>query len=211
MGREELKRGLKNFQGKLRARLRPENQHDTLNFHAAASQKQILAIPRSNDAPIKELWNIAYEKLRAEDGALIEEYEKKLQGNMVAGLGLMLNVSMRDRMQTILEHKMNEVNANTWKLKFRSSEVEVRDLVQPILGAVSLVNEYITDASSVSPYASLAWAGVSLLLPVSRIANTFGEGELLTADLSSSLIHQPKWHLWQRGWNSSRPLSPRAE
>lgn len=74
-------------------------------------------------------------------------------------------------MQTILEYQMNEVNANTWKLKFRSSEVEVRDLVQPILGAVSLVNEYITDAVTVSSYASLAWAGVSLLLPVSQIAN----------------------------------------
>jgi hypothetical protein len=106
---------------------------------------------------------------------------------------------------------MNEVNSNTWKLKFRSSEVEVRDLVQPILGAVSLVNEYIIDAVTISPYASLAWAGISLLLPVSRIANTCSQGERLTDNFSSFLIHQPKWHLWQRGWNSSRPLSPRAE
>lgn len=41
--------------------------------------------------------------------------------------------------------------------------------MQPILGAVSLVNEYVTDAMSVNPYASLAWAGISLLLPVGRI------------------------------------------
>jgi hypothetical protein len=66
-----------------------------------------------DDTPINELWSIAYEKLRAEDGALIEEYEKKLQGNMVAGLGSMLNANMRDGMQTILEFQMNEVNANT--------------------------------------------------------------------------------------------------
>lgn len=78
---------------------------------------------------------------------------------------------MRDRMQTILKYQMDEVNSNTWNLKFRSTEVEVRDLVQPILGAVNLVNRYITDATSVSPCASLAWAGISLLLPVSRIAN----------------------------------------
>jgi hypothetical protein len=167
MGREDLKRSLKNVQERLRARLRLENQHETSGSHAPDPRKQILAIARFDDAPIKELWNSAYENLRVEDGALIEEYEKKLQGNMAAGLGSMLNVSMRDRMQAILECKMNEVNASTWKLKFRSSEVEVRDLVQPILGAVSLVNEYIIDAISISPYASLAWAGISLLLPVS--------------------------------------------
>lgn len=131
---------------------------------------QISASPRSDDVPIKELWNIAYEKLRAEDGELIKEYERKLEGNMVASLGSMLesNTSMRDRMQTILEYKMDEVNADTWKLKFRSSEVEVKDVVQPILGIVSLVNDYITGAVSANPYASLAWAGISLLLPVSR-------------------------------------------
>lgn len=124
---------------------------------------------RIDNAPIQDLWNIAYEKLREEDNELIKKYEMKLQGNMVAGLGSTLgsNASMRDRMQMILENKMNEVNSNTWKLKFRSSEVEVRDLVQPILGIVSLVNEYITDAVSVSSYASFAWVGISLLLPVS--------------------------------------------
>ncbi|KAK1246570.1 hypothetical protein MKX08_000372 [Trichoderma sp. CBMAI-0020] len=166
MERGNLKRGLKNFQGKLRGWLRPEDQNDTSSSHVPASQKQISAIPRSDEIPINELWNIAYEKLRAEDGTLIEEYEKKLQGNMVAGLGSMLNTNMRDQMQTILENKMSEVNANTWKLKFRSSEVEVRDIVQPILGAVNLVNQYITDGVSVSPYTSLAWAGISLLLPL---------------------------------------------
>lgn len=133
------------------------------------SSSHTLTSPRIDNAPIQDLWNIAYEKLRLEDNELIKKYEMKLQGNMVAGLGSTLgsNTSMRDRMQMILENKMNEVNSNIWKLKFRSSEVEVRDLVQPILGIVSLVNEYITDAVSASSYASFAWVGISLLLPVS--------------------------------------------
>ncbi|EHK44923.1 hypothetical protein TRIATDRAFT_37794 [Trichoderma atroviride IMI 206040] len=167
MRRQRLKRGLKSLQGKLPGWLQPEDQNETSGYHTSESQKQILVInTRYDETTINELWNIAYEKLRAEDGALIEEYEKKLLGNMAAGLGSMSNANMRDRMQTILEYQMNDVNANTWKLKFRSSEVEVRDLVQPILGAVSLVNEYITDAVAVSSYASLAWAGISLFLPL---------------------------------------------
>jgi hypothetical protein len=194
MGRKDLKRGLKNLQGKLRSWLRPEDQNDALGSQAPTSQKQTLATTQFNDASIKELWNIAYENLRAEDGALIEEYEKKLQGNMIAGLGIMLSANIRDRMQTILEHKMEDVNANIWILKFRSSEVEVRDIVQPILGVVSLVNEYVTDAISISSYASLAWAGVSLLLPVRQTLTPFSQVELLPDSHSSSLICQPKWH-----------------
>lgn len=130
---------------------------------------QSLANLRIDNAPIEHLWNIAYERLRVDESELIKKYETKLRGNMIAGLGSTLgsNASMRDRMQMILEYKMNEVNANVWKLKFRSSEVEVRDLVQPILGIVSLANEYITDAVSVSSYAAFAWVGISLLLPVS--------------------------------------------
>jgi hypothetical protein len=172
MRRQHLKRGLKSLKERLPSWRQTDSQNDTPDYNTSESQKQTLVINlRSDDIPINELWNVAYEKLRVEDGTLIEEYEKKLQGNMVAGLGSMLNANMRDRMQAILKYQMDEVNANTWKLKFRSSEVEVRDIVQPILGAVSLVNEYITDTTSVSPYASLAWAGISLLLPVSRIAN----------------------------------------
>ncbi|GFP56049.1 putative ankyrin repeat protein L93 [Trichoderma asperellum] len=165
MARQGLKRSLKNLQGKLPGWLRSEDQHSTPDSNSATSQKQKLVKVQSDEAPIKELWNVAYEKLREEDGALIKEYERKLQGNMVAGLGTMSNASIRDRMQTILKYKMDEVNANTWKLKFRSSEVEVRDLVQPILGIVSLTNEYVTDAMSLHPSTSLAWAGISILLP----------------------------------------------
>lgn len=79
MGRQGLKRSLENFQWKLLGWPRPEDQCSTSGSHTSESQKQILTNPRP-DAPIKGLWSIAYEKLRAEDGALIREYEKQLQG-----------------------------------------------------------------------------------------------------------------------------------
>lgn len=74
------------------------------------------------DATIQELRNIAYKKLREEEGALIDNYESKLQGDIIAGLSLMAgsNASPRDRMQTILDHKMKEINRDIWKLGFRS-------------------------------------------------------------------------------------------
>lgn len=134
-------------------------------------------------ATIRELWNVAYEKLREEDGALIKNYESKLQGDIIAGLGLTIgsNASLRDRMQTILKHKMEEINQHTWKLRFSSSEIEVRDLVHPVLEVVNFVNEYITGAVSANPFASIAWTGISILLPVSCTLHAL-EGQLSTND-----------------------------
>lgn len=63
---------------------------------------------RIEDTPIRELWNVAYEKLREEDGALIAEYEKNLPQGVAAGLRQAhhLKSNMRDQLRTDLEKKM---------------------------------------------------------------------------------------------------------
>lgn len=133
--------------------------------------------PSNNDLSIHELWHVAYESLRESDEHLIRTYEAKLRANFSAGLsstvGLILGsrADRRDQMNTILQRKMEEINKDTWKVKFRSSEVQVKDMVQPVLGVINWVNEYVTGAVSANPAASIAWAGVSLLLSVSRIAS----------------------------------------
>jgi hypothetical protein len=125
------------------------------------------------DVPIGELWNSAYEKLRAEEEALVRDYEAKLSGDLGAGLGSMLGataMSKREQMDAILQRKMDEINRETWKLRFGSNEYLVKDLAEPALGAINRVNEYISGALASNPYASIAWTGVSMLLPVSRTA-----------------------------------------
>lgn len=122
------------------------------------------------DAPIDELWDLAYEHLRESDGHLIADYEDKLGGNFAIGMASTLGsrADVRNKMKTVLQRKMDEVNRDAWKLKFRSSEVQVKDLVQPVLGVVNWANEYISAAVGANPSASIAWAGISLLLPVSE-------------------------------------------
>lgn len=122
-----------------------------------------------SDVPIRELWDAAYETLREEDGKLVRQYEEDLlSGSVAAALGSTLEakVSRREQMDAILKCKMDEVNRDTWKLKFGDSEVPVRDVAEPVLGVVSWANDYIANAISANPYASIAWSGVSLLLPV---------------------------------------------
>jgi hypothetical protein len=132
-----------------------------------------LPVPDDRDVPIRELWNTVYEKLRAEEEALVRDYETKLSRDLGAGLGSMLGgkvMSRREQMEGILQRKMDQINRETWKLRFGSNEYLVKDLAEPALGAINRVNEYISGALAANPYASIAWAGVSLLLPVSKTA-----------------------------------------
>lgn len=133
-----------------------------------STSKSALAI-KDSDVPINELWSLAYEHLRECDGDLIADYEDRLRGSFAIGLGSTLasRADVRDKMKTILQRKMDEVNRDTWKLKFRSSEVQIKDLVQPVLGVVNWANDYVSAAVGANPSASIAWAGISLLLPVS--------------------------------------------
>ncbi len=142
----------------------------------AAPQPQVLSKPAfvfsqiSDARPIRELWNIAYEKLREEDGELVQQYETALlrPGDLMTSLGSIIgaNANRRVLMDTLLRSKIEEVQRDAWKLKFGGAEVPVKDLVEPVLRVVSWANEYITDAASGSLYTSVAWFGVSLLLPV---------------------------------------------
>lgn len=111
------------------------------------------------DTPIGELWNVAYEKLREEDGALIAEYERILQCSPAAGS----TMTMKDQLRIMLEKKMNEVNARA--SKFGKTEAPATEVVSKIMG---LANDYVRTAARANSYTSIAWAGVGFILPVSQ-------------------------------------------
>jgi hypothetical protein len=60
-----------------------------------------------------------------------------------------------------------EIDEGEWKLKFKDHELAVKDLVEPVVGVVEWAKDYVGTALGPSPYGSLAWAGVCVLLPVS--------------------------------------------
>ncbi|KAM0460131.1 hypothetical protein ACHAO4_002262 [Trichoderma viride] len=109
----------------------------------------------AQDTPISELWNVAYEKLREEDGALIAEYERILQCSPAAGS------NMKDQLRTMLEKKMNEVNERA--SKFGKNEAPATETVSKIMG---LANDYVHAAARTNSYTSIAWAGIGFILPL---------------------------------------------
>ncbi|KAL7917449.1 ankyrin repeat-containing domain protein [Trichoderma austrokoningii] len=117
---------------------------------------------------IRELWNVAWQKLREEDDALIAEYEDELQGSVAYGLSGTLDgtLNTRDRMSAILQIKMDEGNRNRAIFKLGNSEVKISDAAGLVMNVVNSANRFITQAAIANPYGSIAWAGVSFLLPL---------------------------------------------
>jgi hypothetical protein len=82
-----------------------------------------------------------------------------------SGLG---KVQRRQQMQVLLDQKIKDVEEGAWKLlSFKDRQVLVKDLVKPVISIVEFAKEYVGKALEASPYGSIAWAGVCLLLPVS--------------------------------------------
>jgi hypothetical protein len=73
----------------------------------------------------------------------------------------------KDQMAVFLNKKVEEVKNNTWKLKFGGQDIPLKDLARPVVGIIEWADDYISGALSTNPYSSIAWSGISLLLPVS--------------------------------------------
>ncbi|KAK4077056.1 uncharacterized protein Triagg1_4023 [Trichoderma aggressivum f. europaeum] len=116
----------------------------------------------TENTPIRELWIVAYERLRDEDGELIKNYEIELKKSVPASLGQMIPIraNKRDEVEAILRIKMEEINKNA------SSLARVDDFTQLFFKVVDSANDYIRGAASANPYTSIAWIGVSFVLPL---------------------------------------------
>lgn len=120
--------------------------------------------------PIRELWTLAYEKLRDEDGELIKNYETELKKSVPASLAQMIPIkaNKRDAMEAILRIKMDKINQDVSSPQFKAKMGDFVELFSKVLDSA---NDYISNAASANPYTSIAWTGVSLLLPVSQDQN----------------------------------------
>lgn len=120
----------------------------------------------ATEAPISELWNEAWDELR-KNTALFEDYEKRLTASSSSvGLPSFEKCERAQMMKVLLEKKIDELESGQWKIRFQNNQFAVKDLIEPVVGVIDWAKEYIGKAAQASPYSSVAWAGVCLLLPV---------------------------------------------
>ncbi|KAK1723159.1 ankyrin repeat-containing domain protein [Colletotrichum acutatum] len=165
-----------------------------------------LTPPKSSEGSIWQLWDVAYQNLRYQEQSLVQEFEDQICVNLAAGLGagIRSHAGTKDWLATILKHKMDQVNRESWQLKFGSSEVEVQDVVKPVLAVVDWANDFVAKALVSNPYASIAWSGVSLLLPL--LLNPLDQAAALAKGLehiSSLIVRSSMWEdLYVRRYES---------
>lgn len=116
---------------------------------------------------IFELWNEAYEDLRAKQTVLITQYEQELAKISMVSIVNSCKEERCGQMVAVLKQKLGEMEDKRWKHNFMGHELKVKDLVEPVVGVLEWANDHVATALSSNPYGSLAWAGVGLLLPVS--------------------------------------------
>lgn len=124
--------------------------------------------------PIKELWNEAYEELKEKEKSIIKDYEdamsEDIRQSWVAYLShselLKYLSGRRSRWQPWLR-RWQKQKKNAWKLRYGEHEVVLKDLAEPAVKLINDAEKFVHRVVSTNPYASIAWAGISLLLPVS--------------------------------------------
>lgn len=125
--------------------------------------------------PIVELWDEAYNELCKKDKSLVADYEAQLSKGLVGAVALAPAIAFSrlgkiqrcQQMKVLLEQKIKEIDEGEWKLKFKDHELVVKDLVEPVVGVIDWAKDFVGTALEPSPYGSIAWAGVCVLLLVS--------------------------------------------
>ena len=114
----------------------------------------------------KDLWDEAYTKLREENPDLFKKYTccvMIIEDNQEPGMTHDIDQLESDRRErylaTLIEKRVEKIKEEEWP----TATMVYKNTV----GMVLFAKDFITQVASNEPHAALAWAGVSMLLPVS--------------------------------------------
>ncbi|OHW91558.1 vegetative incompatibility protein het-e-1 [Colletotrichum incanum] len=134
------------------------------------------------------LWNRAYEALRDEDAQLVDRYEKLLSKELPEHGDANTAVSQdtlhreedldhaenrinadpdtrRDQLKKIVDQGLQQADERKTKYSIFGREFVLRDQVAQATRFIQAIKGLVDEAVRASPEASLAWAGVCVLLP----------------------------------------------
>jgi N-terminal domain of NWD NACHT-NTPase len=134
---------------------RPSTQED----HSPPSASTPALKETTSSAIEPDLWSRAYKVLQERESLLVEAYERELCPD---GEKFGTEERMKQAIKTKLEHR----DARQFVISLAGKSVKIREYGEGIAKFVIWSHGIISTAISTQPYAALAWAGVSILLPV---------------------------------------------
>ncbi|KIW77059.1 hypothetical protein Z517_09505 [Fonsecaea pedrosoi CBS 271.37] len=116
------------------------------------------------------LWGKAYDSLKSQHPELVEKYEEILSAHLPGQTNTSKNVVSTDpkerqaQMESIMKNGMERVDARRIRYRIAGKEFDLENQVSEATDLLLSVRDWIAGAVKSSPEASLAWAGVSLVL-----------------------------------------------
>ncbi|KAJ3489794.1 hypothetical protein NLG97_g5926 [Lecanicillium saksenae] len=124
-------------------------------------------------APAPSLWDRAYLKLKESKPTLVADYEKLLSKELADGSALIKKEQLND----IATRGLERVSEQKAKYTIFGQEYVVKDQVAQVSKLLINLKSFIADAIKASPEASLAWAGVCVILPLLSNPSTADEAQ----------------------------------
>ncbi|OGE51628.1 hypothetical protein PENARI_c012G07984 [Penicillium arizonense] len=119
----------------------------------------------SSSSDDRDIWARAYKLLQDREPKLTEDYTKHL-GSMRHNKPADANLSIPKLLQQVVKLLLEEREKKQWRVSLPGKDVKIREQVEKLTKFLLWADPVVQKAVSTQPYAALAWAGVSLLLPL---------------------------------------------
>ena len=108
----------------------------------------------------EKLWRNAYAALKMEEPDLVQGFEDDSGFDTI-------NTTSTKRLGEILRQRVLAQDAKQLVITIIGKSIKVREIGEKITAFIESTQDLVTTATTNEPHAALAWATVSLILPVS--------------------------------------------
>jgi len=152
----------------------PSANSDPVQVVNAAPLHDVSALKASPDEH-RDFWDQAYDHLKAKNPKLFKAYQKCISASDISDntthsttdLETLGSVERENFLAKRIEERLQAMKESQWKIAVGTSEIVVVDVCYKVAEKILFAKDFITAAVSSEPHAALAWAGASMLLPVS--------------------------------------------
>lgn len=147
----------------------PESpQPETTVPDSSSADTTPISLSDSNDP-----WALAYAILQKREPELVECYQTHLSlaqrnGSVDAADAVDADLSNPRSVESVMTRLLEDRKQKQWKVSLLGKDVKIREQTEKLAKFLLWADPVVKNAVSTQPYAALAWASVSLLLPVSQ-------------------------------------------
>ena len=147
--------------------LRPKASSD--DTHKLATVDSAAVVSEHPKVETDDLWAEAYERCKLREKALVDDYEKHMKAYTASAGAAHEDRFSPGKIADLIKAQRGDLDAQRLTLRLRGGSIAIREQGEKIIRFVLWFNSTISSALASQPYASLAWSGVSIILPVSDI------------------------------------------